>query len=185
MVSLIKSRRPNSRRNSSDSYIPCLPPNRWIQLLLKISPVFLVWEDRKGKIKIRVPACKLFGPNRLVVVRVLLHCQRGQWTTLLVNCFLCLSIVDEGQSGMNSLVLAIQPRTPLSGSTCRLFVRNKLRNPSKKQAQELFFFDKLKVARWHFWVTIPFSFERLEHYHYQFNRNQTTQSVLEKDESFK
>ena len=126
MVSLIKSRRPNCRKNLTDFYIPYLPPNQWIQLLLRISPVFWCGKIVREKLKFTFPRANCSEPNKLVVVRALLHCQRGQWTTSLANCVLCLSILDEGESGMNSWVLAIQLRTPVSSSTYRLFVRNKL-----------------------------------------------------------
>ena len=112
MVRLIKSRRPNSRRNSSDFYIPCLPPNRWMHVLLEISLAFWYGKTVKEKLKFSFQRANCSEPNKLVVVRVLLRCQQGQWTTLLVNCVQCLSILDEGESGMNSWVLAIQPRTP-------------------------------------------------------------------------
>ena len=127
MVSPIKSRRPNSRRNSSNFNIPCLPPNQWMQLLLKISPAFWYGKIVKGKQKFTFQRVNCSEPNQLVVVRVLLRRQQGQWTTLLVNCVLCLPILDEDERGMNSWVLAIQPRTPVSGSTKHLFVRNKPR----------------------------------------------------------
>ena len=130
MLSLIKSRRPNSRRSSSNFYIPCLPPNQWMPLLLKISPAFWYGKIVREKLKFTFQHANCSEPNKLVVVRVLLRCQQGQWTTLLVNCVLYLSISDGGESGMSSWVLAIQPRTPLSGSIWRRFVRNKLRQGS-------------------------------------------------------
>ena len=106
MVSPIKSR-PNSRRNSSDFYIPCLPQNQWMQLLLKISPAFWYGKIVKGKRKFTFQRANCSEPNKLVVVNDLLRCQQGQWTALLVNFALCLSILDENESGMNSWVLAI------------------------------------------------------------------------------
>ena len=88
-----------------------------MQLFLRISPAFWYGKIVKEKLKFTFQRANRSEPNKLDVVRVLLRCEQGQWTILLVNCVLCLLILDEDESEMNSWVLAILPRTLVSGRT--------------------------------------------------------------------
>ena len=104
---------------------------------------FLVWKDRKGKTKILVPACKLFGTKQVGRCTCPTTLSAGTVDNLIGK--LRSMFVDLGRGREWNELLGIgNPASHPSGSTWRLFVRNKLKQGLPISKPHLFFFDKLK-----------------------------------------